>query len=568
MRAIRAAAAVLAAALALLVVFPVVPEGQQAPQYRGFWVDTFNTRLNTPEDTAAVVARARAAGANALFVQVRRRGDAWYTSGSEPLPEGVSIADGFDPLGDLVGRARGAGLQLHAFAVVGAIWNQASLPLSPLHVFNRHGLTPDGTPRPGRDNWLTRTLLPDTGSAVSYGGHRFGADFWLDFGHPDAVAYIEDALLELVARYDVDGLHLDRIRYPDIGVTGQSAGSGASVGYNDVSLERFRRRHGLAAGAVPAPNDPLWNDWRREQVTALVRRVYLGAMALKPSVTVSAAVTAFGDAPADEAAWTASEPYWRVFQDWRAWAEEGIVDLLVPMLYRAQHAPGGADSFAAWLAWSRAHGYGRHVAIGLGAYLNSVEGTLQQVRRAMEPADRAVPQGVVLFSLGAHNAPVIGNPLALPGPRDTPYRAFEDLAAGLTTGRTSSGQILESSAVPVFSGAAPVPLAAWKRSPQTGSLKGTVTMAGGAPVDGAEIVLEAAGVGEPAGRTDGGGFFGRAGVAPGTYEVLVTPLGDGRYRSACGVTISPGVVSTLDLELNPARPATAACSGGAPSRRR
>ena len=56
-------------------------------QYRGFWVDTFNTPLNNPSDVAAVVANATAAHANAIFAQVRRRGDAWYRNALEPLPD-------------------------------------------------------------------------------------------------------------------------------------------------------------------------------------------------------------------------------------------------------------------------------------------------------------------------------------------------------------------------------------------------------------------------------------------------------------------------------------------------
>jgi uncharacterized lipoprotein YddW (UPF0748 family) len=65
--------------------------------YRAFWVDTLNTPLNNHSDVAAVVANATAAGTNAIFAQVRRRGDAWYRDALEPLPDGVPIAAGFDP---------------------------------------------------------------------------------------------------------------------------------------------------------------------------------------------------------------------------------------------------------------------------------------------------------------------------------------------------------------------------------------------------------------------------------------------------------------------------------------
>ena len=267
---------------------PAHAQDAQTAQLRGFWVDTFNTRLNTPEDTAAVVSRATAAHANAVFVQVRRRGDAWYLDAREPLPDGVPIEPDFDPLRDLLVRAHDAGLQVHAFVSVGAIWNQAVLPSNPTHVFAQHGVTAAGSLVAGRANWLTRTLVPDNGSAISYGGHRFGGDFWIDPGHPDAAAYTAAVLLHLVSRYDLDGLHLDRIRYPELAIAGQTAEAGASIGYNPASLDRFRRRYALPADATPLPNDPRWNEWRRDQVTALVRRLYLGAIAVKPAITVSA----------------------------------------------------------------------------------------------------------------------------------------------------------------------------------------------------------------------------------------------------------------------------------------
>ncbi|MFH4180658.1 hypothetical protein WDA55_21640, partial [Acinetobacter baumannii] len=67
-------------------------------EYRAFWVDTFNTPLNNQTDVARVVDNAKAAKANAIFAQVRRRGDSWYLNSLEPLADRTPIAPGFDPL--------------------------------------------------------------------------------------------------------------------------------------------------------------------------------------------------------------------------------------------------------------------------------------------------------------------------------------------------------------------------------------------------------------------------------------------------------------------------------------
>src|SRR5687768_1128692 len=68
--------------------------GQGRSEYRAFWVDTFNTNLNNHTDVLNVVNNAKAAKANAIFVQVRRRGDSWYLNSLEPPGP---IQPGFDP---------------------------------------------------------------------------------------------------------------------------------------------------------------------------------------------------------------------------------------------------------------------------------------------------------------------------------------------------------------------------------------------------------------------------------------------------------------------------------------
>src|SRR5687768_11995348 len=74
------------ASLMLLVLF-ASPSifAQPRAEYRAFWVDTFNTSLNNPGQVSSVVSQAKAANANALFVQVRRRGDSWYLDTIEPV---------------------------------------------------------------------------------------------------------------------------------------------------------------------------------------------------------------------------------------------------------------------------------------------------------------------------------------------------------------------------------------------------------------------------------------------------------------------------------------------------
>jgi uncharacterized protein (TIGR03437 family) len=541
-------------------------EAQSGAQYRGFWVDTFNTALNHHNDVLAVVNNAKAARGNALFVQVRRRGDAWYRNSLEPLADRTPIAAGFDPLGDLIQEAHAAGLEVHAFVVIYAIWNRpppAALPESPNHVFNKHGFNQaTGRLYEGRDNWLTRTLLADDGANISFNGHRFGNEFALDLGHPDAAQYTHDVLLHLVRNYDLDGLHLDRIRYPELSVAGQTPASGVNIGYNEISVARFQKRYGLVPGsAPPAPNDANWSQWRRAQVTNFVRRVYLSALAVKPKLKISAALIAFGGGPATEAAWQAAESYWRVYQDWRAWTEEGILDLAIPMNYKREHQTAQVSAFETWNEWTKNHAYDRAVLLGLGVYLNSLEGTLRQLRRALAPSGSGQRNsGAVFFSAANTNEAVAANLLSIPAGLDTPRRSFDEFAAALTTGRSVNGATAyeDQTANPtaVFAQPAPVPVLPWKANPQTGHLMGVVKTTSGEIVDTGEVLI--ARVTDdlpPRGRvnirtaTDGNGFYGGVDLAPGRYRVTISPVNEPPYTADQTITIVAGLVSQFDLFL-------------------
>ena len=553
-------------AIAVLVCAWAAGCGDASPQLRGYWVDTFNTRLETRAQVTRVVQAARDSHANALFTQVRRRGDAWYLDSLEPQPDFLPFEAGLDPLRELIDQAHAQNppIDVHAFVITGALWNKnptlaagpdTGRPLDPRHVFNRHGgydpVTRTIVSGPG--NWLTRTL--DTAApGVTFNGYRFGNEFWMDPGHPDAAAYTADVLGHMVERYALDGLHLDRIRYPEYSGAGQSPFLGASVGYNDTSVQRFQRHFGIPTGSPPpAPGDARWAQWRRDQVSALVRRIYLTAVERRPQIAVSAALIAFGGGPEREEEWpTRAEAYWRVYQDWRAWMEEGILDIAIPMVYKREHVPVQQADYDIWLDWAKSHAYSRSVAIGQGAFLNGIEGTLRQTRRALAaPPPGGTSAGVVFFSMANSNVAVSANPFAQPLVADTGRRPEGDFSAALVTGRSADWReaMEPGDLAPVFASRVPAPVLLWKVLPVVGHLSGFVRM-GGAPADTADVVVEKIGPRTGAGRhrvetrTDGGGFYGALDLEPGEYQVTVTASG----RSLRGtVKVESGRVARRDL---------------------
>ena len=529
-------------------------DGQVRTEYRAFWVDTFNTSLNNHTDVLNVVNNAKAAKANAIFVQVRRRGDSWYLNSLEPPGDRVPIQAGFDPLQDIITVAHADGIEVHAFVIMSAIWGRAPNlfpPENPNHAFNLHGGFDAATNTivAGPNNWLTRTLLPDTtpgSTAISYQGHRFSSDFWIDFGHPDAAKYTVDVVTHLVQNYDIDGLHLDRIRYPELSISGQTPSTGTNIGYNPTSVERFQRHYNISLGSPPpAPNNPQWNQWRRDQVTNIVRRIYLNSLAIKPNLKISAALIAFGGIGSTETAWNSAEAFWRVYQDWRAWTQEGILDIAIPMVYKAEHTATVSPQYDQWDLWLRGHLYNRAGMTGQGAFNNAIEGTLRQTRRTLMPASGPSNlSGIIFFSMATSNIAVTNNPFAIP-PGSTPARPFSEFASGLTTDKSANGLILyePEGMTPIFNNPAPIPTFSWRIAPTLGHMKGEARQADGTAFDTAAVSVENLDThATTTTTTDGGGFFGAVDLTPGAYRAQVDSL----YYC---FNVAPGLVANAELDI-------------------
>jgi uncharacterized lipoprotein YddW (UPF0748 family) len=559
-----------------LVLAPAIASAQTG-EFRAFWVDTFNTTLNNHADIVTVVNNAKNAGANMILAQVRRRGDAWYLNSLEPKPDFTPIAAGFDPLADLIATAHAEGIEVHAFVIMGAVWNKnptfapsATLgpPTNPNHVFNLHGGFNPATGQivTGPNNWLTRSLIPDGTGGITFQGHRFGSDFWLDFGHPDAAAYSVDVLMQLVNNYAIDGLHLDRIRYPEFSVTGQTPTSGTNIGYNPRSVERFQIKNNIPVGSTPpTPGNPAWSQWRRDQVSNLVRRIYLNAVAVRPNIKISAALIAFGGGPTSEAAWNSAEAYWRVYQDWRSWTQEGILDVAIPMNYKRDGTQQGL--FDTWNEWIKNHQYNRATMIGMGSYLNSVEETLRQVRRSRQPS--AIGNsvlGVAFYSMANTNVAITANPFSIPAGQNTPLRSFNEFASGLTTGKSINGAVFyedpAANPIPVFAQAANVPVLQWKAAPTKGHLMGFARRADNSILDTASVTIT--NLDNNATRstaTDGGGFYGGVDLAPGNYLVKAVLNNDTVY--SCTAVVGAGLVTAADLTPETTAPETIAATAPA-----
>ena len=354
------------------------------------------------------------------------------------------------------------------------------------------------------------------------GNTLIGNEYTFDPGHPEVQKHTFNVCMDIITNYNVDGLNFDYIRY-----------SSTSEGYNPVTVARFNRLFGRTG--QPRPDDAVWKQFRRDQVTGLLRKVYLNAIAVKPHVKISCDTITWSPGPANDAAWYSSSAAWNnVLQDWRGWMEEGIMDLNLPMAYFDQ---GGSYTLA-WTNWcnfTRDHRFNRHAA--------------HQRRHLYELLDQCV-------------CPIALYPPALANRQLRRWSVLYDYgtpAKGITRANFINALVNPSSydpvTPPIFAElVTPEPMP-WKTAPAKGHIKGTVY--GGSTtnvLDGAVVRLNG-----NASRTqtnDATGFYGFVDLTPGTYTVWASFPGYPNQTNT--VSVTAGVVATQDILLSTAGPPTIA----------
>ncbi|TME18782.1 MAG: hypothetical protein E6I70_06950 [Chloroflexi bacterium] len=312
------------------------------PQYRALWVDAFHDGIKTKAQVNTLIDRAHRANLNALFVQVRKRGDAYFNLGLEPRADDPALARRpFDPLAYLVDRAHRANprLEVHAWVNTFFVGKDSA-------VYQTHG-----------DEWGNRTAGGDTGG-------------YLDPGVPQARTYTREVFVDLIKSYKVDGIHFDFVRYPD----------GGDWGYSPLAVANFNAATGKTGS--PDPTDADWQQWRRDQVTAFVRDTYHALHLARPEIKVSGALIAYGKGPRNESEWRQTATYTSVLQDWYSWLREGILDFGVPMNYDRDSSPSQNGWYRLWNDFEKDR-LGK-VLIGVGAFLNYPEDTITQIRQGLQ----------------------------------------------------------------------------------------------------------------------------------------------------------------------------------------
>ena len=329
----------------------------RAGERRGVW-DHHGTGLypGAWDRTARVLAEH---GLNTVFPNMLWGGLAHYPS--DVLPRSMTYRRYGDQMAACVQAARAHGLEVHVWVVCGSL---GSAPADFVQQMQREGRlirTADGTELP-----------------------------WLNPAHPANRELLIASLLE-VARYDIDGIHLDYIRYPH-----------RQACYSDYSRQRFEQALGRPVARWPAdalpggPLDEAFRAFRAEQITQTVRAIRQRVGRAHPDLKISAAV--WGGYPDVIAS---------IGQDWVPWLRAGYVDFVVPMNY-TDDLSRFAHLTRTQLAWPGAQG---RIWPGIGVTSGESQLDPDQVIDQINQLRKLGAHGWVLFDLNhtlrSHTLPAL-----------------------------------------------------------------------------------------------------------------------------------------------------------------
>ncbi|MBA4149187.1 MAG: fibronectin type III domain-containing protein [Verrucomicrobia bacterium] len=305
----------------------------QADEFRGVWVDAWGAGFLNASQVTTLVNQCRTYNFNAVIVQMRRRGDAFYMpQAPNGDPRTTALASGYDALQELINQCHSGTprIEVHCWVPAQLIWaDTVNSPSQPGHVYNLH---------------------PEYLMKNSSGATFMAEGYYLDPGHPGAAQWNYNMAKDIVSRYNIDGFHWDYIRYPQ-----------QDSGYNATAIARYNTEFGLTG--QPLSSNTQFSNWRRRQVTDFLRWANADLLAIKPNLVISASVFA-----------SRSDALNARFQDWAAWNNEGLYDLCFPMNYTADNNVFNTRTDDAYLNQGV-----RRVYMGPGAYLNTKENTVVQL---------------------------------------------------------------------------------------------------------------------------------------------------------------------------------------------
>ena len=353
--------------------FQTVSVGHER-QMRGAWVATVYN-INWPvtasgsvkamkDYTVSFLDKMQKTNMNAVFFQVRPEADSFYKSSIEPWSrfltgkQGQAPADGFDPLSYMITEAHKRGIEVHAW-------------LNPY----RAAVAADKTEF--ASNHVSKTMKDEV---IQYGNL-----LWMDPGSKKVMDHTYNVVMDIVKRYDIDGIHFDDYFYP-YPITGV-----------DFPDDRSWNRYKSSGGTLSR------DDWRRNNVNTLISRVHTGIKNEKPSVRFG--ISPFGIyRPGIPAGIKGRDQYSELYADPLFWLQAGILDYVAPQLYwPTTSTDQNYDRLLDW--WLSVNPHNKDVYVGHALYrLNKNQGDwstdeMRRQLRSIETRKNKNATGSIMYNL-------------------------------------------------------------------------------------------------------------------------------------------------------------------------
>lgn len=309
---------------------------QPKREFRGAWIHTVGNNVMRTMSSEQIqkmltgtLDTLQATGCNAVIFQVRPQADAFYKSKLEPWSRYLTGVQGqapepfWDPLKFMIEECHKRGMELHAWCNPYRITSSEEDQLAASHIYFRH---------------------PEIVK-------KYGKQLYFDPGEPLAIEHTKKVIADIVSRYDVDAIHFDDYFYP-YPVRFEEF-------HDDASFVKYGEEQGY----------DYWekNDWRRNNVTTLIRELNDTIKSIKPWVRFG--ISPFGiyrnlrDTPdSTGSATNGLSNYDQLFADVALWAREGDIDYLVPQLYWIiGHPVADYEILINW--WNESH-FTEHLYVG------------------------------------------------------------------------------------------------------------------------------------------------------------------------------------------------------------
>lgn len=264
--------------------------------------------LSSREEINRLIDFSRLSHVDTLYIQIYRANQAWFPSklaDDAPYKQFLKDIDE-DPFALLIRKAHRSGIKVFAWLNLLSLSKNAQAV-----ILQKYGV-----------DILTRNQDPKN----SLEDYLIDNQYFLEPGDLRVREELSGIVKEILRAYpDLDGILFDYIRYPDVH---------PFYGYTDANMQRFRR----ATGASVIEEGREWQNWKRNQVTDLLKELVAAARAVRPDIAL-----------ATTGCVSYSRAFNEAFQDWPLWVNAGLTDFVVVMAY-----PKDAEQYQKYISEAKA----------------------------------------------------------------------------------------------------------------------------------------------------------------------------------------------------------------------